>query len=179
MCYVEPSSYGHVWIDKQYLYPNYREQIQGVSHSKSCELHTDTEDILVCNIVSMQHDDDIVSNVAYTSAKTNCQIDYPWYFDSGFSRHMTGNQEYIENLEHIKGRKVTFGDGAQGKIRGVGVTKRADLPRLINVYYVDGLRANLISVSQLCDDGFEVIFNRKECRAVDAEENIIMYGVRS
>lgn len=92
---------------------------------------------------------------------------------------MTENQDYIEKPEHIKGGKMNFGDGGQGKIRGVGVMERADLPRLINVYYVDGLRANLISVSPLCDEGLEVIFNRKECRAVDSEGNVILYGVRS
>src|SRR5690606_9929935 len=89
------------------------------------------------------------------------------------------NQYYIENLEHIKGGKVTFGDGGQGKIRGVGTTERDDLPHLINVYFVDGLRENLISISQLCDVGLEVILNSKECRAVDSKGSLVLYGVRS
>lgn len=121
----------------------------------------------------------MISNVAFTSAENSNQTDTLWYFDSGCSKHMTGNQDYIENLEHIKGGKVTFGDGGQGKIRGVGVMERADLPRLINVYFVDGLKANILSVSQLCDEGLEVIFNSKECRAVNTKGNLVLRGVRS
>lgn len=79
-------------------------------------------------------------------------------------------------LEHIKGGKVTFGDGGQGKIRGVGVMERADLPRLINVYFVNGNKANLISVSQLCDEGLEVIFNSKECVVLSIQKEIWFYS---
>lgn len=52
--------------------------------------------------------------------------------------------------------------------------ERADLPHLINVYFVDKLKANLISVSQLCYEGLEVIFNNKECRVVDAKGNLVL-----
>ena len=74
---------------------------------------------------------------------------------------------------------MIFGDGGQGKIRGVGELDKTVLPRLINVFYVDGLKENLISVSQLCDKGLEVIFNIKECRAVDTKGNVVLCGVRS
>ncbi|XP_013713550.2 uncharacterized protein LOC106417262 [Brassica napus] len=121
----------------------------------------------------------IVGNVAYTSTDSAKQTDLPWYFDSGCSRHMTGTLECLENVEEIQGGKVTFGDGGQGKILGVGLTDRADLPRLINVFYVEGLKANLISVSQLCDEGLQVIFDRKECRAVNDRGDLVLCGYRS
>ena len=127
---------------------------------------------MVCNLARIQEATYMISNVVYTSAESSSQDDSLWYFDSCFSKHMTENQDYIEKLEHVKGGKVTFGDGGQGKIHGVGMMESADLPRLINVYFVDGLRANLISVSQLCDEGLEVIFNRKECPAVDAKRKL-------
>ncbi|XP_013614492.1 PREDICTED: uncharacterized protein LOC106320672 [Brassica oleracea var. oleracea] len=98
---------------------------------------------------------------------------------SGCSKHMTGNEDYIEKLELIRGGKVTFGDGGQGKIRAIGITSRPDVPKLSNVYFVEGLKANLISVSQLCDKGLKVIFNSKECRAVDARNNVVLRGIRS
>ena len=78
----------------------------------------------------------IVGNMAYTSTDSAKQTDLPWYFDSGCSRHMTGTLECLENVEEIQGGKVTFGDGDQGKILGVGLTDIADLPHLINVFYV-------------------------------------------
>jgi len=37
------------------------------------------------------------------------------------------------------------------------------LPRLVNVLLVKGLTANLISISQLCDQGLEVNFTKLEC----------------
>ena len=76
-----------------------------------------------------QIDTEIVSNVAYTSAEEASQSQLPWYFDSWCSKHMTGNEDYLEKLELIRGGKVTFGDGGQGKIRAIGITSRPDVPK--------------------------------------------------
>lgn len=56
-------------------------------------------------------------NVAYTSEinKSECK---PWYFDSGSSRHMTGAQKNLLKYEDVSAGKVTFSDGAKGKIKG-------------------------------------------------------------
>ena len=35
--------------------------------------------------------------------------------------------------------------------------------------YVDGLRHNLLSVSQMCDQGTEVVFSSKECVVCDLD----------
>ncbi|KAF8109322.1 hypothetical protein N665_0098s0050 [Sinapis alba] len=43
MCFVEPSSYGHVWIAKRDLYPNYNEQTQDVSQGKTHVPHISVE----------------------------------------------------------------------------------------------------------------------------------------
>ncbi|XP_056853712.1 uncharacterized protein LOC130503085 [Raphanus sativus] len=121
----------------------------------------------------------ILSNVAYTTSESSGQEETSWYFDSGCSRHMTGTADYLEKVQEITSGKVTFGDGGQGKISAIGNTERSDLPRLINVYLVDGLKANLISVSQLCDEGLRVIFDKRECQALDDKNNIILCGYRS
>ena len=44
-----------------------------------------------------------------------------------------------------------------------------------NVMYVDGLKHNLLSVSQMCDQGTEVFFSSKECvvRDLDTGKAII------
>ena len=41
--------------------------------------------------------------------------------------------------------------------------------------YVDGLKHNLLSMSQMCDQGNEVIFSSKECvvRELDTRKTII------
>ena len=62
--------------------------------------------------------------------------DEPWYFDSGCSRNMTGNAEYLKEVSKVKGGKVTFGDGGYGIIKGKGITCNSELPKLANVYFV-------------------------------------------
>ena len=41
--------------------------------------------------------------------------------------------------------------------------------------YVDGLKHNLLSVSQMCDEGTEVVFSSKECvvRDLDTSKTIV------
>ena len=80
-----------------------------------------------------------------------------WYFDSGCSRHMTGNKEFLVNIRPMQGGDVTFGNGLNGKILGIGTLNFEGLPRLKNVMLVDGLRANLLCISQICDQNTMLI----------------------
>ena len=70
-----------------------------------------------------------------------------WYLDSGCSRHMTGNKGLFKTLFEEKIGTITFGDGSKSMIRGTGTV---DIPGLLvfeDVWYVDGLKANLLSIS--------------------------------
>ncbi|XP_073138773.1 uncharacterized protein [Henckelia pumila] len=116
-------------------------------------------------------------NVVYTSMKTN--VAGSWYFVSGCSRHMTGSKEYlVDYVKQDKG-KVTYGGGAQGKIVGKGTLNVEGLPRLHNVLHVEGLTANLISISQLCDDDLYVKFNKTLCEVFDKNNLCVLTGSRS
>src|ERR1044072_10030345 len=48
-----------------------------------------------------------------------------------------------------------------------------------NVLLVEGLTANLISISKLCDQGLEVRFNKEKCLATAENQEIVMRGARS
>ena len=102
-----------------------------------------------------------------------------WYFDSGCSRHMTGQKGLLKNIETCPSRHVTFGDGVKGKILGVGTLNVDGLPPLGKVLYVQDLKANLISVSQLCDAELYVHFNKTTCNVTNASNNHVMIGKRS
>lgn len=65
---------------------------------------------------------------------------------------MTGSPQVLNIFSPVKGGRVTFGDGAQGRIKWVGNIEKLEDPQFVNVYYVEGLRENLISISQLCDE---------------------------
>ena len=69
----------------------------------------------------------------------------------------------FQDLQMKKGGKVTFGGNQRGKIAGVGKIGIPPSASIDNVLFVEGLRHNLLSISQLCDSGYGVIFNKDEC----------------
>lgn len=87
--------------------------------------------------------------VAYTSAKKPSKED--WYFDSGYSRHMTGNKCLLKNYKNCSVGEVTFGDGQKSEVVCKGPMMLPGLPNLKNVLHVDDLKVNLISIGQICD----------------------------
>ncbi|XP_045810862.1 uncharacterized protein LOC123905296 [Trifolium pratense] len=87
----------------------------------------------------------------------------PWYLDSGCSRHMTGDRHSFLSLEEKEGGTVTFGNNEKASIKGKGIIGKINSAKLENVHYVEGLEHNLISISQLCDNGLEVIFKTHTC----------------
>ncbi|MCI13916.1 gag-pol polyprotein, partial [Trifolium medium] len=118
-----------------------------------------------------------VSFIAHTSLRESSRED--WYFDSGCSRHMTGVKNYLTNIEAYTTSFVTFGDGAKGEIKGIGKLAHSGLPKLDDVLLVKGLTANLISISQLCDQGLKVNFTEGECLVSNDKNEVVMRGVRS
>nr|GEW36332.1 putative ribonuclease H-like domain-containing protein [Tanacetum cinerariifolium] len=84
-------------------------------------------------------------------------------FDSGCSRHMTGNKSYLTDYQEINGGFVAFGGNAKGaKITRKGKirTRKLDFK---DVYFVKELKFNLFSVSQMCDKKNSVLFTNTEC----------------
>jgi hypothetical protein len=82
-----------------------------------------------------------------------------WLMDSGCSRHMTRNKKWFSSLTLLSHKKyVTFGDDRKGKVLGTDVIKVNDCFTLNDVDFVDRLRYNLLSVSQLCDADLSVLF---------------------
>ena len=102
-----------------------------------------------------------------------------WYLDSACSRHMTGDKRSFLSLKNIKGGNVAFGNGKSGEIQGIGKVGSIDTHAIENVYYVNGLQHNLLSVSQICDKGNNVLFTEKECRVTNSVTgNLVLLGKR-
>lgn len=92
---------------------------------------------------------------------------------------MTGNAKLFSTLSSKEGGFVTFGDNGKGKIIGIGDIGKDPFPIIENVLLVDGLRHNLLSISQLCDKGHRVIFEKSHCIIEDIEEKkTIFVGTR-
>jgi len=43
-----------------------------------------------------------------------------------------------------------------------------------NVWLVDGLRHNVLSISQFCDNGYDVMFDKTNCTVVNKNDNSIV-----
>ncbi|KAJ9563127.1 hypothetical protein OSB04_008287 [Centaurea solstitialis] len=101
-----------------------------------------------------------------------------WHIDSGCSRHMTGNKFILQNFKHFEGGHVAFGDNPKGgKIKGKGKISM-DKMSFEDVFYVEQLRYNLLSVSQVCDKKFGVFFTDSKCLILapgfKIDENLVL-----
>ncbi|KAJ9538292.1 hypothetical protein OSB04_031025 [Centaurea solstitialis] len=86
-----------------------------------------------------------------------------WHVDSGCSRHMTGIMSLLEDFKKFEGGHVAFGDNPNGgKISGKGKVSKGKMT-FDDVYFVEQLKYNLLSVSQVCDKKFGVFFTDTEC----------------
>jgi len=66
-----------------------------------------------------------------------------------------------------------FGYNGHGKVRGVGTVRILDHFTLREVACVEKLSFNLLSVSQLLKDGFEVIFQEGSSRVLDSQGDLV------
>ena len=99
--------------------------------------------------------------------------------DSGCSKHMTGKTEMLSSLQHKDGGLVTFGDNNKCKVIAIGNVGQGENPLIENVLLVDGLKHNLLSISQLCDKGYKVLFDKNACHLYDLEmTNVVAKGYR-
>lgn len=93
---------------------------------------------------------------------------------------MTGDLSLLKNFTRKNGGRVTFGDNTKGKILGVGDVGNGTSPLIENVFLVDNLKHNLLSISQLCDKGYRVIFESSKCLIENVCNNeVVFFGDRS
>ena len=102
-----------------------------------------------------------------------------WYLDNGCSRHIIGDRSLFKVFESKKGGNVTFGDGSKSQIKGKGIISQPRLPDIANVLYVEGLRVNLLSISQICDQNFMVLFSKGKCLVMNESGKKLINGVRT
>ena len=100
-----------------------------------------------------------------------------WLVDSGCSRHMTGSSKWFTSLNKASGDEfITFGDNSRGRVTHKGAVRVNNNNILKDVALVSKLRYNLISVSQLIDDDYEVCFKKNGCRVLDSS-GALAFGI--
>jgi hypothetical protein len=94
---------------------------------------------------------------------------------SGCTNHMTGDKKMFSYIDYgISGFDITFGDDSKGEVKGLGNIALSNDFSLFNVLLVDSLNFNLLSIAQLCDNGYRCSFttNEFEVTSLDGKTNI-------
>ncbi|CAJ2635130.1 unnamed protein product [Trifolium pratense] len=100
----------------------------------------------------------------------------PWYLDSGCSNHMIGHQDWFIDFDDSYRDSVKLGDDSRMAVMGKGSVrlKINDLVHVItNVYFVPGLKTNLISIGQLQQKRVTVIFKDDSCKIYHEEKGLL------
>jgi hypothetical protein len=102
-----------------------------------------------------------------------------WYLDNGCSKHMISDKTLRKEVQMGKGGRITYGDGSQSKVIGKGIIDIPGLGPSHEALYVEGLKENLLSISQFCDNDFVVQFSKKECNIFDSSGRWLIGGERT
>ena len=86
-----------------------------------------------------------------------------------------GDKNLFMDLKPKNWGDVTFGDNSKGQIEGIGTIGNKSSIFIENVLLVNGLKHNLLSISQLCDKGFKIIFECMNCHVIDVKTNKVIF----
>ena len=88
---------------------------------------------------------------------------------------MTGDESVFQKLDQNRGGSVTFGDNFKGVIQEIETIGNNSQTQIKHVLYVESLKHNLLSISQLCDKSFRVCFDAHACHFIDSNTNQVIY----
>ena len=98
-----------------------------------------------------------------------------WFLDSGCSNHMTGNIAMFANLDENVKSDVTIRTDSKVFVMGKGkvsiLTRKGEQKFVPDVYYVPGLKCNILSIRQLLNKGYNVFFKYDVCTIMDIPPN--------
>lgn len=109
--------------------------------------------------------------VAAFSACSSSVADDIWYIDSGASMHMTRNKGWMYNCKPASITNIKTADNKQLEVKGCGnvnlkvpgTNNQTDFIQVKDVLYVPNLATNLLSVSQMTQNGCQLQFTKNGC----------------
>ena len=91
-----------------------------------------------------------------------------WIFDSGSSHHMTPHISLLRNcIAPTSPIRIATANGSSMNVVSIGSVTTSPSLSLPHVFYVPQLSLSLLSVSQLSDSGFDVLFSSSGCIVQD------------
>ncbi|CAJ2656475.1 unnamed protein product [Trifolium pratense] len=100
-----------------------------------------------------------------------------WFLDSGCSNHMVGNKNWLFDFDDTFKDSVKLGDDSKMAVEGKGNLKlyiKGFVQTLTSVYYLPGLKNNLLSIGQLQQKNLTIIFKDDACKVFHDEKGLIM-----
>ena len=91
---------------------------------------------------------------------------------------MTRERDFFKDYQLVSKGHVSFGDGEKRCVLGKGTFDVNGLLRLETMIRIEGVKANLISISQLCDQNLVVKFTKNTCKVLNKLEKYILKGSR-
>jgi len=117
------------------------------------------------------------------SDRSSCSLienHHMWYLDSGCSKHMIGDKTNFFNLLLKQEGHVTYGDNNKGKILRRGTIGDKNTFLIHDVLFVEGLKHNILTISQLCDKGYQVTFKPNMCEIrLTKSQKVLLIGKRN
>ncbi|KAK2423561.1 hypothetical protein QL285_034009 [Trifolium repens] len=117
------------------------------------------------NIAHDQYEEDqelLLAILGFTTNKPSNE----WLIDSGCTNHMTYDRDLFKELDKTSISKVIIGNGEQIAVECIGtisIKTHAGMKQISNVLYVPEINQNLLSVAQLLEKNYKVIFEHKSC----------------
>jgi hypothetical protein len=90
---------------------------------------------------------------------------------------MTGDEGLFASLDHYDNptETIIYGDNGQGDVVGLGKIAISTSNSIEDVYHVQGLAYNLLSVLQLCEKGYNCLFTHEGVTVSRREDYSIVF----
>ncbi|CAL2266063.1 unnamed protein product [Prunus armeniaca] len=113
------------------------------------------------------------------NAATDVKVNHSWYIDSGCSNHMTGDEGLLVNIQRDLTSKVKMGTGEVVPVAGKGtlvIKTKLGKKHIHEVMLVPGLEEKLLSVGQMMEHGYHLVFGGNMVNVYDDQslENLIV-----
>ncbi|XP_038902496.1 uncharacterized protein LOC120089156 [Benincasa hispida] len=122
------------------------------------------------HVVVQQEEDQLFVATCFSSV-THCD---GWLGDSGCTNDMTSDKELFKDLDKSFKSRVKIGNDEYLEVKGKGtvsIESCAGTKLITEVLFVPEIDQNLLSIGQLVEKGFKVLFEERKCLISDSNGN--------
>ena len=103
-----------------------------------------------------------------------------WLFDSGATQHMSNSSvKFVKKVPYTHSTQIANNSRIPVVSKNDALLEGRNEPITIkNVLQVPGLSMNLLSISQICSNGFKVIFDKVSCQVIDYDGKVFATGTQ-